>query len=134
MNAVYAHSRPVPVFDGARRLSNQRGDRDDQEGTDADRGADWGGGADQSVRNSQRNTGVCRRASDGSCGCLCQQWGCRRAGFSIGAHVLTEDLQLSKVIRQGLSQSPTFRELMNRIDRLSGLVVVSIVPVNKEEP
>jgi hypothetical protein len=25
MNALYAHSRPVPVFDGARRLSNQRG-------------------------------------------------------------------------------------------------------------
>jgi hypothetical protein len=41
-----------------------------------------------------------------------------------GSHVRTEDPQLSKVIRQGLDLSPTFRELMNRIDSLSGLVYV----------
>jgi hypothetical protein len=41
-----------------------------------------------------------------------------------GSHVRTEDPQLSKVIRQGVDQSPTFRELMNRIDSLSGFVYV----------
>jgi hypothetical protein len=41
-----------------------------------------------------------------------------------GPHVRTEDPQLAKIIRQGLDQSPTFRELVNRIDSLSGFVYV----------
>jgi hypothetical protein len=41
-----------------------------------------------------------------------------------GPHVRTEDPRLSKIIRQGQDQSPTFRELVNRIDRLSGFVYV----------
>jgi len=41
-----------------------------------------------------------------------------------GPHVRSEDARLSKVIRQGLDQSPTLRELVNRIDSLSGLVYV----------
>src|ERR1700750_2371651 len=41
-----------------------------------------------------------------------------------GSHVRTEDRQLSKIIRQGLNQSSTFRELVDRIDRLPGLVYV----------
>src|SRR4051812_43045856 len=41
-----------------------------------------------------------------------------------GSHVRAEDHQLSKVIREGLDQSHTFRELMDRIDSLPGLVYV----------
>jgi hypothetical protein len=41
-----------------------------------------------------------------------------------GLHVRTEDPQLSKIIRQGLDQSPTLRELVNRIDSLSGFVYI----------
>jgi hypothetical protein len=41
-----------------------------------------------------------------------------------GPHVRTEDARLSNVIRQGLEQSPTLRELVHRIDGLSGFVYV----------
>jgi len=41
-----------------------------------------------------------------------------------GAHVRSEDARLSNVIRQGLDQSPTLRDLVHRIDRLSGFVYV----------
>lgn len=39
-------------------------------------------------------------------------------------HVRTEDAKLATVIRKGLEQSATFRDLVNRINRTSGLVYV----------
>jgi hypothetical protein len=39
-------------------------------------------------------------------------------------HVRSEDRQLSKAIQQGLEWSPTFRDLVNRLDRSSGIVHV----------
>jgi predicted Zn-dependent protease len=41
-----------------------------------------------------------------------------------GPHVRTQDPQLAKVIRQGLDQSPTLRDLVHRIDGLPGFVYV----------
>jgi hypothetical protein len=39
-------------------------------------------------------------------------------------HVRSEDSKLSKVIREGIDQSPTFRDLIKRLDNLPGLVYV----------
>src|SRR5262245_25920958 len=41
-----------------------------------------------------------------------------------GPHVRSEDPQLSNAIRQGLEQSSTFRNLVERLDRLPGIVHV----------
>lgn len=41
-----------------------------------------------------------------------------------GSHVRTEDAALATVIRDGLEQSATFRDLVTRIDRASGFVYV----------
>lgn len=39
-----------------------------------------------------------------------------------GSHVRTKDAKLATVIREGLDRSATFRDLVDRIDRASGIV------------
>jgi hypothetical protein len=41
-----------------------------------------------------------------------------------GPHVRTDDPQLRKLISRGLTESPTFLEIVSQIDQLSGLVFV----------
>lgn len=47
-----------------------------------------------------------------------------RQAARAASHVRTEDAELATVIRAGLEQSATFRDLVTRIDRASGFVYV----------
>jgi hypothetical protein len=42
----------------------------------------------------------------------------------VGPHVRTADAKLRALIARGIAESPTFREIVNQIDRLPGLVHV----------